>query len=174
MNTSTNIQQTNGPAANETRSKNDEDTKMTNENTNIQMNTGALAIKSSMKLLGGLALAVMVAMAATFGSISADSPSVSTSYVAHGPNEMDIEFLNNLGNTYINLGPDVVVRTGSSAYFNHGPDVIEQSASAYVNLGPDVVERTASAFFIHGPDVIDQTASAYVNLGPIIQYILGL
>ena len=161
-----NIQQTNSPAASEDKSNKDEGTKMTNENNNIQMNTGALTVKSSMRFLGGLALAGMLAFTATFGTVSADSPSVSTTYVVHGPNQMDVEFLNNLGNIHINLGPDVVVRTGSSKYFNLGPDIVTHAASTRFNLGPDVVEQTASAYINLGPDVVEQAASLYVVHGP--------
>ena len=77
-----------------------EEIKSTNADTNIQMipgSSGSLVIKNTAKLLGGLALAAMAAMAATFGSVSAGSPSKATGFVAHGPNEMDIEYLNNLG-----------------------------------------------------------------------------
>ena len=146
---------------------------MTNENTNIQdpqlntgksvdtSNSGVLTTKNSMRFLGGLALAGMVAMATTFGSVSADSPALTTSSSVHGPYEMDVEFLNRLGNTHFNLGPDVVKRTSVSAFMNHGPDVIEQTASAYMTRGPDVIEQTASAYINHGPDVV-KTASAFL------------
>ena len=40
----------------------------------------------------------LVAMAATFGSVSADSPLTSSSYMVHGPNAMDVEYLNKLNN----------------------------------------------------------------------------
>ena len=60
-----------GPATNGNRSKMTQEIKSTNADTNIQINpgtSGSLVIKNTAKLLGGLALAAMVAMAATFGS----------------------------------------------------------------------------------------------------------
>ena len=42
MNTKTNIQQINSPAASEDKSNKDQGTKMTNENNNIQINTGSM------------------------------------------------------------------------------------------------------------------------------------
>ena len=68
-----------GPATNGNRSKMTQEIKSTNADTNIQINpgtSGSLVIKNTAKLLGGLALAAMVAMAATFGSVSAGSPSI--------------------------------------------------------------------------------------------------
>ncbi|MCH8298116.1 MAG: hypothetical protein IH873_08615 [Chloroflexi bacterium] len=50
--------------------------KMKNANTNLQINngnSGALSGKSAIRLLGGLLLVGMLAMAATFGSVSADA-----------------------------------------------------------------------------------------------------
>ena len=150
MNFSLNSQRNNRTAANGNESEMNEEIKMKNADTNIQMNSGnigALAIKNSMRFLGGLALAGMVVMATTFGSVSADSPSVSTSFVAHGPNEMDIEYLNNLGRGYINLGPDVVERTSASAFFIHGPDVVElTSASAFSATSRDTAATAATAW----------------------------
>ena len=67
----------NGTANKGNKSEKNEDGEMKNANTNIQMNignSGGLVIKNTAKLLGGLALAGMVAMAATFGSVSADTP----------------------------------------------------------------------------------------------------
>ena len=49
---------------------------MKNANTNLQINngnSGALSGKSAIRLLGGLLLVGMLAMAATFGSVSADA-----------------------------------------------------------------------------------------------------
>ena len=178
MNASTTRHQINSTANSENKSKMNEENKMTNENTNIQdllLNTGKsvntgnpgyLTIKNSMRLLGGLALAGMVAMATTFGSVSADSPSVTTSFSISGPYEMDVDFLNNLGNTHFNLGPDGGTQTSASANISNGPDVVEQTASAYINHGPDVVEQTASAYISNGPDVVEQTAIAYISNGP--------
>jgi len=103
-----------------------------------------------------------------FGSVSADSPAVATSSSVHGPYEMDVEFLNRLGNTYFNLGPDVVTPTSISSHFNLGPDAGTRTpASTYFNLGPYAGIRTfISAYISHGPDVVEQTASAYINHGP--------
>ena len=173
MNASTPRHQINGTAIKENESKKNEENKMTNENTNSQdlelntgksvntSNSGVLTIKNSMRLLGGLALAGMVAMSTTFGSVSADSPAVTTSSSIHGPYEMDAEFLNRLGNTHFNLGPGAGTRTSASAYMTHGPDVVEQTASAYMTHGPDVVEQTASAYMNFGPDVV-QAASTFL------------
>ena len=51
---------------------------MRRANTNIQLNignSGALVIKNTAKLLGGMVLVGMVAMSNLYRSISADSPS---------------------------------------------------------------------------------------------------
>ena len=164
-------------------------------NNNIQMNlgnSGALLIRNTTKMVGGLALAGMVAMDATFGSVSADSPLTSSSYLVHGPNAMDIEYLNKLSNSFMihgpnamdveylnNLGsdnvfrmyePDVVETSTASAFRIHGPDAVETStASAFRIHGPDAVETsTASAFRIHGPDAVETSTGAtiYVPHGP--------
>ena len=53
-------------------------TPMRNANTNIQLNignSGALVIKNTAKLLGGMVLVGMVVMSTLYRSISADSPS---------------------------------------------------------------------------------------------------
>ena len=53
-------------------------TTMRNANTNIQLNignSGALVIKNTAKLLGGMVLVGMVVMSTLYRSISADSPS---------------------------------------------------------------------------------------------------
>ena len=53
-------------------------TTMRNANTNIQLNignSGALVIKNTAKLLGGMVLVGMVAMPTLYGPISIDSPS---------------------------------------------------------------------------------------------------
>ena len=67
----------NGTETNGNKSVKNEENEMKNANTDIQINlgnSGTMLIKNTTKLLGGLALAAMVAMAATFGSVSADSP----------------------------------------------------------------------------------------------------
>jgi len=118
----------------ENKTAKNEEGKMNNENTNIQDlqlntgNSGILTIKNTMRWIGGLALAGMVAMATTFGSVSADSPSASTSFVAHGPHEMDVDFLNNIGNTYVHLGPDAVSEARPSvtkSFAAHGPNEMD-------------------------------------------------
>ena len=53
-------------------------TTMRNANTNIQLNignSGALVIKNTAQLLGGMVLVGMVVMSTLYRSISADSPS---------------------------------------------------------------------------------------------------
>ena len=166
MRFSLNIQgnNTDGMPTNGNKSQINEELKMNNANTAIQLNTGTMGtFKSTLRLVGGLALAGIVAMAATFGSVSADSPTKSTSFIAHGPNEMDIEYLSKLTSfiahgpnemdieylskvTYISaLGTDYIkdyIKAPKvTAYFNLGPDVVgSSSATAYFNLGPDIVE----------------------------------
>ena len=91
----------NGKQTNGNKSEKHEELEMKNANDNIQMNignSGAVLIRNTTKMLAGLALAGMVAMAATFGSVSADSPLTSSSYMVHGPNAMDVEYLNKLNN----------------------------------------------------------------------------
>ncbi len=152
MKFSLNIQgnNTNGAATNGTKPVNDGESKMNNASTNIQLNTGtsgSLAIKNTLKLLGGLALAGMIAATATFGSVSADSPAKSTSFVATGPNEMDLQYLNSLGNTFMVHGPNAMdtqyLNKLGNTFFVHGPDVVEPSS--------------ANAFRIHGPDAVEPT-----------------
>ena len=172
---------------------------MKNANTNIPMNIGnswSLVIKNTLKLVGGLALAGMIAMSATLGTVSADSPSKSSNYMIYGPYGMDADFLNTLGKVS-SLGPDLIndfaaapkVSSPNSylnddlvtpfsmaanvssprAYIIHGPDVVEpNSASAYVIHGPDVVEPSnTDAYIIDGPDVVEpNSASAYIIDGP--------
>ena len=133
------------------KSEKNEDGKMKNANLNIQMNlgnSGALLIKNTTKLLGGLALAGMVAMAATFGSVSADSPLKTSSFLATGPNEMDVEYLNNLGSTFIVHGPNAMdtefLNNLSSGYLVHGPNAMD---TEYLN-------NLGNTFFVHGPEVV--------------------
>ena len=178
MNAAKNSQQISATAASDNKTGMNEEGKMNNENTNIQDlqlntgNSGILNIKNTMRVLGGLALAGMVAMATTFGTVSADSPSASTNFVVHGPHQMDVEFLNNIGNAYVHLGPDVVSEARpsvSNSFVVHGPhemdvDFLNKLGSGYVNLGPDIVTQTnASAYFNLGPDVVKQTENAYVQ-----------
>ena len=105
----------NGMTTNGNNSGINEEIEMKNVNTNIQMNIGnygSQLTRSTTKLLAGFVVAGLVAMAATFGSVSADSPT----------------------------------NTGSNAYFNLGPDIIEpSSANAYFNLGPDIIEPNIAA-----------------------------
>ena len=165
----------NGPATKGNNSEKNEDGEMGNANTNIQMNignSGALVIKNTAKMLGVLALAGMVAMAATFGSVSADSPSKSSSYLLHGPNAMDVEYLAKLGKTFMVHGPNAMdieyLNNLGSALVLRGPDAKQSSASAFRIHGPDVVEQSSvSAFRIHGHDVVEQsTTSAFRIHGP--------
>ena len=137
----------NGKQTNGNESVKNEEIEMKNAN-NIQMNlgnSGALLIRNTTKLLGGLALAGMVAMAATFGSVSADSPLTSSSYMVHGPNAMDVEYLNKLSSSFMIHGPNAM----DAKYLNNlGSDNI------FRIYEPDVVDpSTASVFRIHGPDV---------------------
>ena len=178
MKFSLNIQGNNtiGAATNGTKPVKDEESKMNNANTNIQLNTGtsgSLAIKNTLKLLGGLALAGMIAATATFGSVSADSPAKSTSFVATGPNEMDLQYLNSLGNTFMVHGPNAMdiqyLNKLGNTFFAHGPDVVEpSSANAFRIYGPDIVEpSSANAFRIYGPDVLESSSvSAFRIHGP--------
>ncbi len=146
------INQGNNNSGTGKKSEWNEEMGMQNANTNIQSNTvnsGALVIKNSMKLLGGLALAAMVAMAATFGSVSADSPSKSNVFVAHGPNEMDIEYLNKLGAASFSVhGPnemdiEYLNKLGSSTRLSDDLAAPSSMASSlYQTHGPDADQRT--------------------------------
>ena len=63
-------------ATSERISKINEELKMTNANNNIQLLTATTgAFNSTLRIIGALALAGMIAMTATFGSVSADEPS---------------------------------------------------------------------------------------------------
>jgi len=179
----------NGTAINGNKPAKNEEIGMRNANLNLGDlqsnigNSGALVIKNTTKMLIGLAVAGMVAMATIFGSVSADSPSVSTSFTPTGPNEMEPAYLNKLGMGYVNLGPDIVKKSTASVFRIYGPDVAERAtASAFRTYGPDVtsgnvfwldapglMERssTASAFRIYGPDVAEQTnANVFWTHGP--------
>ena len=170
------------------KSVKNEEQEMTTANNNIQMhsnNSGTLVIKNTLKMAAGLALAGMIAVTATFGSVWADSPSGSVSFAAHGPNEMDIDYLNKLGNTFMVHGPNAMdteylnnlgntfmvhgpnamdmeyLNNLGNNFFVHGPDVVEPTtANAFRIHGPDVVEgSSATAFRIHGPDVVEPSSA---------------
>ncbi len=172
---------TSSTANNGIKSLMNEETEMKNTNNNIQMNhsgssSSSVVIKNTLKMAAGLALAGMIAVTATFGSVSADSPSKATSFTAHGPNEMDIDYLSKLG-SFLPHGPngmdvDYLSKLGNT-YLVHGPDVVEpSSASARQLYGPDVVDlnaapfsRTASVYQPFGPDVAEtNNASASRDL----------
>ena len=141
-------------------------------NTNIQLNignSGALVIKNTAKLLGGLALAGMLLMAATFGSVSADSPSKTTSIVAHGPWEMDVQYLNRLGNTFTVHGPnemDVAYLNilGSNDFLVHDYDAIQPSAKVnnFLVHDFDAIQPSlmVNNFRVHDYDAIQPSLTA--------------
>ena len=67
-----------GVGTKENRSIIDEGLQMTDANDNIQLLNGTTgAFKNTLRLIGGLALAGVIAMTTTFGSISADEPASS-------------------------------------------------------------------------------------------------
>ena len=75
MNDLTDQRQTNGTAGREYNSEFCEEFNMQYVNTNIRLNngiSGVLSIKNTMRFLGGVLLVGMLAMAATFGSVSED------------------------------------------------------------------------------------------------------
>ena len=162
------INQGNNNSGTGKKSEWNEEMGMQNANTNIQSNTvnsGALVIKNSMKLLGGLALAAMVAMAATFGSVSADSPSKSNVFVAHGPNEMDIEYLNKLGAASFSIhGPnemdiEYLNKLGATSFSIHGPNEMDieylNKLGSSTRLSDDLAapsSMASSLYQTHGPD----------------------
>ncbi|MCH8799669.1 MAG: hypothetical protein IH963_02045 [Chloroflexi bacterium] len=159
----------NGTATQGTKSVIDEAIEMKNANTNIQMNignSGALVIKNTARLLGGLAVAAMVAMAATFGSVSADSPSVSSGFVAHGPNEMDIEYLNKLGNNFLVHDYDAIQPSAKvNNFLVHDYDAVQPSAKVnnFLVHDYDAVQPSAKVnnFLVHDYDAVQP--SAWVN-----------
>ncbi len=123
----------NGTATNGNKSEKNEEIEMKYANTNIRMNTGnsgSLVIKNTLKLAAGLALAGMIAMTATtFGSVSADSPLKTSSFLATGPNEMEPEYLNKLGaRTFLATGPN--------------------------EMEPEYLNKLGNTFFVHGPDAV--------------------
>jgi hypothetical protein len=162
----------NGTAINGNKPAKNEGIGMRNANLNLGDlqsnigNSGALVIKNTTKMLIGLAVAGMVAMATIFGSVSADSPSVSTSFTPTGPNEMEPAYLNKLGMGYVNLGPDIVKKSTASVFRIYGPDVAERAtASAFRTYGPDVT--SGNVFWLDAPGLMGRsTASAHINLGP--------
>ena len=164
-----------GTATSGNISEQNEDGEMKNANLNIQMNlgnSGSLIIKNTLKLVGGLALAGMIAMTATFGSVSADSPLKSSSYMVHGPNGMDEGYLSSLVRTFKVSGPNemdvkYLDKLGDS-YIVHGPDVVEtSSANVRMPFEVDIVDlnaapfnRTANLFRTHGPDVVEPNSAS--------------
>ena len=157
MKFSLNIQGNNSSSTGIKSAKNEEQ-EMTTANNNIQMhsnNSGTLVIKNTLKMAAGLALAGMIAVTAAFGgSVAADSPSRSVSFSAHGPNEMDYDYLNKLGNTFMVHGPNAMdtkfLNNLGNNFFVHCPDVVAPSA--------------ANAFRIHGPDVVQRLHSSRSGL----------
>ena len=178
--------------ANENKSGMNEDGEMKNANTNIQMNisdSSSLVIKNTLKLVGGLALAGMIVVTTTFGSVSADEPSrpISNDYYTGSLTDIPTASANveNQGsgsladftNASVMVGnqghgsladfanASVKVQNqgyGSLADFTNEPNIVK----TYIPFGPDVVEQSrASAYIVHGPDVVEP-ASAYIVHGP--------
>ena len=100
--------------------------------------------------------------------------------MTHGPNEIDIEYLNALGNTFLVNGPNVmdiaflnkftnsdfrvhyydVLRPSSKGndFRVHDYDALQPSTSAYVNLGSNAINLTGDTIYTrYAPDTSEWT-----------------
>ena len=100
--------------------------------------------------------------------------------MTHGPNEIDIEYLNALGNTFLVNGPNVMDIAFLNKFTNsdfrvhyydalqpsskgndfrvHGYDALRPSTSAYVNLGSNAINLTGDTIYTrYAPDTSEWT-----------------
>ena len=100
--------------------------------------------------------------------------------MTHGPNEIDIEYLNALGNTFLVNGPNVMDIAFLNKFTNsdfrvhyydalrpsskgndfrvHDYDALQPSTSAYVNLGSDAIKLTDTTIYTgYAPDTSEWT-----------------
>ena len=69
--------------------------------------------------------------------------SLGNTFLVHGPNAMDIEFLNKLTNNDFRVRDYEALQPSSSAYINLGPDAIELTGTTiYTGYSPDTSEWT--------------------------------
>ena len=100
--------------------------------------------------------------------------------MTHGPNEIDIEYLNALGNTFLVNGPNVMDIAFLNKFANsdfrvhyydalqpsstgndfrvHDYDALQPSTSAYVNLGSNAIKLTGATIYTgYAPDTSEWT-----------------
>ena len=100
--------------------------------------------------------------------------------MTHGPNEIDIEYLNALGNTFLVNGPNVMDIAFLNKFTNsdfrvhyydalrpsskgndfrvHDYDALQPSTSAYVNLGSNAINLTGDTIYTrYAPDTSEWT-----------------
>ena len=100
--------------------------------------------------------------------------------MTHGPNEIDIEYLNALGNTFLVNGPNVMdiaffnkfTNSDSRVHYNdalqpsskgndfrlHDYDALQPSTSAYANLGSNAINLTGPTIYTgYLPDTSEWT-----------------
>ena len=83
--------------------------------------------------------------------------------MTHGPNEIDIKYLNALGNTFLVNGPNVMDIAFLNKFTNsdfrvHYYDALQPSTSAYANLGSNAINLTGDTIYTgYAPDTSEWT-----------------
>ena len=78
--------------------------------------------------------------------------------MALGPNEMDIEYLNSLGSTFLAHRPNAMDieflnKLANNDFRVHSYEALQPSTRVYVDLGPDAIELTGATIFTgYAPD----------------------
>ena len=94
--------------------------------------------------------------------------------MTHGPNEIDIEYLNALGNTFLVNGPNVMDIAFLNKFTNsdfrvHYYDALRPSSKGndFRVQDYDALQPAAKGndFRVHDYDALQPSTSAYVNLG---------
>ena len=86
--------------------------------------------------------------------------SLGSTFLAHGPNAMDIEFLNKLTNNDFRVRDYEALQPSSkvNVFRVHYYDALQPSSSAYINLGPDAIELTGTTIYTgYSPDTSEWT-----------------
>ena len=83
--------------------------------------------------------------------------------MALGPNEMDIEYLNSLGSTFLAHRPNAMDieflnKLTNNDFRVRDYEALQPSSSAYINLGPDAIELTSTTIYTgYSPDTSEWT-----------------
>ena len=81
-------------------------------------------------------------------------------FLVHGPNAMDIGFLNELNNNDFRAQNYDALQSSSKVndFRLHNYDSLQPSTSAYVDLGPDAIELTGATIYTgYAPDTSEWT-----------------